>query len=332
MAIRSITDATGKRIVESLLSLSGADKETAAKFPHPDYFDIFKMCIFAQQHGHYATTLLDNTKALETMSSVSPLLAFLNGMSTLSNFENSESGRVAFITEQFNQLLLFETTRQQTHILVKTRDGMVTRVGTCPVKVMGSEHFPAFAAFLLLSSDVVEGLNTLEDQGKLDDEEALMAMLNENQDGLYFHGNQAWLKHLDIDVSFVAGNKMRIKLNELKKNPQEKFYMLCADVAFNLPDVTWGNPTDITSSNHPWYGAVDIEGCRDAVPVGENEYEFDVTKFIMPTESESFYYAGISKSCPAGTTYEALTLARIVHCQRNMKPYGYIDVPMHLIP
>ena len=125
---------------------------------------------------------------------------------------------------------------------------------------------------------------------------------------------------------------MRVKLNELKQDSRERFFMLCADMAFDLPSLTPGVMIDLSSSNSEWIGALNVEEAQGAVQVGENEYEFDVSRFTLPGTGTTGWYGGICKNCSAGTTYEALTLVRIVHVKRNYQPYGYIDVPIYLIP
>lgn len=292
MAIRLLTDATGRKMAEVLEAISTIDRNND-KFPELNFFDFWNLTMAAANAGHSAITEISAMPYASTTSNNSPLLNFLQGMNILSNFEISDGGRLAYVSYDYMKYLLFEASRFNQNNLVKMKNGIVSRIGTCPVREIYNENLPSGFAFMILGSDVVRGLKELESQGKLDDTEALAALVEANPDGIYVHYGQPWLKTLSVDVAPAAGGKMKIKINNPKEKSTNKWYYITYDPDVSpVPTVTYGTSIDPTSET--WRSAVELVNAADP-----DQTEFEIT--------------------PAAGKPEIL----IVELLRSMKPIGY---------
>ena len=52
MAIRALTDSTGKRMAAAMENLAGVDSAAAVKIPHIDNFDFKTIANYAKEYGH----------------------------------------------------------------------------------------------------------------------------------------------------------------------------------------------------------------------------------------------------------------------------------------
>lgn len=298
--IRDLTDATGRRMADALEHLSGSGKSDA-KFPNIDGYDLFKLAVFAIDHGHnglnelMVTATPPNITFYPFSGTNSPLNAFLTGLAHLSDFDTSDEGRVAYVSYNFMRLIMIEATRYNLNSLLTFTDGLLTKISKCPVVEVGNEHMPYGTAFLIISSRVAAGLNELDAQGLLHDEEALMTLLHANADGLYYHGNQPMLKNLDVTVTPMAGGKLHFKFGELRERSVNNLYIITAATLADLPDVTIGTAIDPTSGS--WAGAFKLAGSD--TPEDQTEYEYTL---------------------PSGHTSD--TAIHIVELLRSMKPIG----------
>ena len=101
MGIRLLTDATGKRMATAMEGIAGVDNTPEVKIPHIDFFDFVTLDNFASNYGHVSTQEITVQTLGSTSAAGSPLLNFLAGLSTLSNFDTADEGRVGYISYSF---------------------------------------------------------------------------------------------------------------------------------------------------------------------------------------------------------------------------------------
>ena len=186
------------------------------------------------------------------------------------------------------------------------------------------------AAFLILSSDMVKALNDLEASGKLDDETAIEQMLAANAEGIYFHGEQPWLKALDVDVEKGDTGKIIVTINTPLTSAylapgvtSHGHWLFCAtDTLEHLPTPYAGTVCDLSTNNSAnyWYGCFDLDPDRVTAQgkytiLAPNKFEIDVSALTKGS------YGGIPNT--GGTLTPAdLKYFEIVEVYRSMKPVG----------
>ena len=326
MAIRQMTDKTGKRIAAALEKQGAAAGIPEVKIPHVTDFDFLKLCTFAFYHGHYNRTEMAASYAISTATNT-PYLYLLEGMKTLSDFEEADGGRIAYASTEFLRALHYELSTTRLNQFVSLKDGKINGINGCAVKEIGSEHMPAGTAFLILGSDMVKALNELEAAGQLNDETALNAVLEEHADSLYFHGEQPWLRTLDCTIERSADNKITITINQAKdETPRangtsgsslNKWIFICADNISNLPDTIAGTTVDITTSTSVWFGGIPLEeGQTNCTVLADNQFQIDLTALSRNTA-----LGGISRYS-VSTNADDLHYCSITEVLRSMKPLG----------
>ena len=259
MAIRALTDSTGKRMAAAMENLAGVDSASAVKIPHIDNFDFKTIANYAKEYGHSSNQEIQAMPFAGTATAGSPLLNFLKGLAVLSDFDNAEDGRVAYCSYSFMKLLLFEASRFNHNALVKTTDGLVSRIDNCTLKEIGNEVLPSTFSFLILGSGVVKGLNELEAQGLLDDADALNALLEENQDAMYYHYGCLELNVLPMTVLPGDAGKMIIRIDRDREISTNKWFYITAEDFYSLPDVAYGTSIDVSTSSSGWYGSYELQ-------------------------------------------------------------------------
>ena len=294
MATKPITEGTGKRMAVALEGIAGIDNTSEVKIPHVDSFDLVTIAQFAEKHGHYSQVEITAHPYASTSTAGSPLLCFLKGLSTLSDFETADDGRVAFCSYGFMRLLLFEASRFNQNGIVKTIDGIVTKIDNCTLKEISNELFPLGFSFLILGNRIINGLNELEANDLLDNAEALNALLAANADALYYHAGGVELNVLPVTVAPGAAGKMIVKIGRDKTVSTDKWFYKTADAFENLPTATYGTSVDVTTSSAPWFQSTELTAAN---AIAENTWE------ITPT---------------AGHTAIAF-----VEVMRSMKPKAY---------
>ena len=293
MAIRTLTDGTGKRMALAMEGIAGLDNGSAIKIPHIDSFDFATLVNFAQNHGHSANQEIAAIPFATTTTANSPLLNFLKGLSTLSDFETADEGRVAYCSYSFMKFLLFEASRFNQNAIVKTTDGLVTKIDNCTLKEVSNEYLPFDFSFLILGGEIVKGLNELESQGLLDDAEALNVLLEANSDSLYCHLGSFELNVLPISVTPGSAGKIIVKVRRDKMISTDKWFYKTAENFESLPAVVYNTSVDVTTSSSAWHGGIELQ---DAQAIDPNTWE------ITPTSGH--------------------TAIRIVEVKRNMKPFA----------
>ena len=336
MAIREMTDKTGKRIADALEKQGAAAAIKDVKIPHVTDFDFRKLCRFAYLHGLYTKQEIVVPRAMGT-NDPTPYFAFLEGMKSLSNFEVSDGGRIAFASADYLQMLYYELTTTRLSQYISLKDGKISGINGCTVKELGSEHLPAGGAFVILSSDMVKALNALEAAGQLDDETALEQILTENPEGIYFHGEQPWLRTLDVDVEQGDTGKIIVTINTAKTDTYQSpgvtstghWLFGAADTSEKLPTPVYGTSCDIStsSSSNGWYGCIPLDPTQVTAQgkytiLGDNKFEIDVSALTNAS------YGGIPNSS-GSTTPSALKYFEIVEVFRTMKPAGRRIKPLN---
>ena len=245
-------------------------------------------------------------------------------------FEEADGGRIAFASADYLQMLYYELTTTRLSQYISLKDGKISGINGCTVKELGSEHLPAGGAFVILSSDMVKALNALEAAGQLDDETALEQILTENPEGIYFHGEQPWLRTLDVDVEQGDTGKIIVTINTAKTDTYQSpgvtstghWLFGAADTSEKLPTPVYGTSCDIStsSSSNGWYGCIPLDPTQVTAQgkytiLGDNKFEIDVSALTNAS------YGGIPNSS-GSTTPSALKYFEIVEVFRTMKPAG----------
>ena len=274
MATKPITEGTGKRMAVAMEGIAGIDNTSEVKIPNVDSFDLVTIAKFAEQHGHYSQVEITAQPFATTSTAGSPLLCFLKGLSTLSDFETADEGRVAFCSYGYMRLLLFEASRFNQNGIVKTTDGIVTKIDNCTLKEISNELFPLGFSFLILGSKIINGLNELEANNLLDNAEALNALLEANADALYYHAGSVELNVLPVTVAPGAAGKMIVKIERDKPASTDKWFYKTAEDFSDLPTVAYGTSIDVTTSSSPWYQATELTAAN---AIAENTWEITPT-------------------------------------------------------
>lgn len=327
MAIRLLTDATGKRIAAAMEGIAGADNSAGIKFPHLGNIGFQTISLFASDHAHYSSTEIKAIPFASTDPTYSPLLNFLNGLTVLSNYDRADEGRFAFLSYDFMKYLLFEASRFNQNGIVKTTNGIITRIDNCSVREVGNEHLPRDFSFLILGADLVKGLIELEAAGKLDDADELTALLETYPDSMYLHLGNPVLHVLDVSVTPYDTNKILVQEHAIRNTGTEKFYFLAADSITNLPDVSYGTAIDPTSGGWSW--AIELFNpsiINQALSYVDEGTVIDLSKLARGTGS-----GGISTLCDSTITYHDLKYMRIVQVLRSMKPLACRDLHFEAI-
>ena len=328
MAIRSMTDKTGQRIAVAL-EKQGAAADTGKNIiPKLPDGTIAKLCKEAFQIGHYSSTEIQKFYPMNTSLGGWPYLAFLEGMKTLSNYDESDNGRIAYAGEHFLNYLSYELTETRLNQFITVKNGKITGINGCTVQEVFEKHMPSGAAFLILSGKVVKALNELNAAGLINDDAAISEMLAANADGLYYHGAQTWLRPLDVSVEPGDTGKLIITMNTPKDGTYDNAYngtknnwiLIFTDStsSYYMPQCAANAAIDITTPASPWYGGIVLSPTSAAVSnnrmrvIDDNKFEITLANLEKAMEG------GIYSSAVA----EDLKYLKVAETQRNMKALG----------
>lgn len=332
MAGRQITDKSGKRIAEGIEITAGIEKKLDLKIPHLNDFDLMELCKYARDFGHYSKTSIYGGYALYNNANDSAYLQFLHGMSVLSNYESADGGRVAFATSNYLTCLHYEMTLCGMNPYIGLKDGKITQINNCQIIEAGSMHMPGGAAFLILSSDCLKGLNELDAAGMLNDRESVDAFLDEHADGLYFHGEQKWIRMLDVTVEPGETNKIIITMNQPHDDcprqfdaTQNQWWFVAADYTGTLPYPEQYNAAVAPPVQGEWRYAFLLDG-SDATKSGGRVRNISDRKFEVDVSNLSkAEYGGMSYRVTSGMTAADMTCFRIIETLSNGWPVGGVS-------
>lgn len=206
----------------------------------------------ATERGNYATTAITKSNAYAS---------FLDGMEALGNKNVPDSGRVAFCSYKFANLLM------QDPAFVKYGDrsqemvqkGVTGEVDGCKIVRVPSSRLPNGCAFIITHPIAATAPKQLEEYKIHDNPPGISGwlcegrilydcfVLNEKADAIYYHGSQAVLKGLNVTTAGTASGKTTILVEPgAPESGNSWMYQLAAD-ADALDAVTHG--TAITDSN-----------------------------------------------------------------------------------
>lgn len=226
----------------------------------------------AQDHGHYAATVITKSNAHEML---------LNGIQHMNDRNVPVDNCVAFVTYSFMNLLLQDSSfvrygdRSQDMI---TR-GQIGVADGVEIVCVAPNRLPAGAAFLLVHKDAAVAPKQLEEYKTHEDPPGISGTLcegrvlydcfvfEEKSDGIYYHAGQHNLKNLRFMTAASTSGKSTVIMNCEKEVSTNKWYCMTAATESALPAVTYGTAVDITTSTSPWYGATEITAAtQDITP------------------------------------------------------------------
>lgn len=177
---------------------------------------VFKtLAAAASARGAMATTAISKTNAYEK---------FLDGMEWLGNHNVPDVGRVCFCTYKFANYL------KQDSAFVKYGDssqkmlekGVIGEVDGCKIVKVPASRLPAGAAFIITHKIAATAPKQLNDYKIHDNPPGVSGwlvegrliydcfVLNEKADAIYYHGNQAVLKNINVQTAATAAGKSTI--------------------------------------------------------------------------------------------------------------------------
>ena len=216
--------------------------------PEFDAYVFRKLAAEATQRGNYASDAItkDNAYAM-----------FLNAMEKLGDKSVPDKGRVAFCSYRFANLL------KQDPAFVKSGDsaqallekGVIGEVDGCKIVKVPSSRLPAGCAFLLVHPSAAVGPKQLEDYKTHADPPGISGwlvegrviydcfVLEEKADAIWYHGDQAVLKVLNVTAAKTGDGEAAILLNPgMPETGCSWFYKLgtaAQDVAYEADVSGW---------------------------------------------------------------------------------------------
>ena len=186
--------------------------------PEFDTYVFRKLAAEATQRGNFASDAITKTNAYEM---------FLNAMEKLGDKSVPDKGRVAFCSYRFANLL------KQDPAFVKSGDsaqallekGVIGEVDGCRIVKVPSSRLPAGCAFLLVHPSAAVGPKQLEDYKTHADPPGISGwlvegrvvydcfVLEEKADAIWYHGDQAVLRVLNVTAAKVGDGEAAILLN-----------------------------------------------------------------------------------------------------------------------
>ena len=218
--------------------------------PEFDTYVFRTLAAKASERGAISTTAINKSNAYEQ---------FLNGMEWLGNRNVPDKGRVCFCSYRFANMLKQDSAFMKygdasQQMLIK---GVIGEVDGCKIVKVPSSRLPAGASFLMTHPIAATAPKQLEDYKIHDDPPGISGwlvegrlfydcfVLNEKADAIYYHGNQAVLKDLNIVTAATATGKSTILINPDQMDGVKRYYDTAADVE-SLTAVAQG--TAITTS------------------------------------------------------------------------------------
>ena len=218
--------------------------------PEFDTYIFHTLAAKASERGAISTTAINKSNAYEQ---------FLNGMEWLGNRNVPDKGRVCFCSYRFANMLKQDSAFMKygdasQQMLIK---GVIGEVDGCKIVKVPSSRLPAGASFLMTHPVAATAPKQLEDYKIHDNPPGISGwlvegrliydcfVLNEKADAIYYHGNQAVLKDLNIVTAATATGKSTILINPDQMDGVKRYYDTAADVE-SLTAVAQG--TAITTS------------------------------------------------------------------------------------
>ena len=186
--------------------------------PEFDAYVFRKLAAEATNRGNFSSEAITKENAYEM---------FLHAMEQLGDKSVPDKGRVAFCSYRFANLL------KQDPAFIKNGDGsqellkkgVIGEVDGCRIVKVPSSRLPAGCAFLLVHNSAAVGPKQLEDYKTHDNPPGISGwlvegrviydcfVLEEKADAIWYHGDQAVLRQLNVTVAHTGEGEATILLN-----------------------------------------------------------------------------------------------------------------------
>ena len=222
---------------------------------------------------------------------------FLKGMEYMGNHNVPDSGRVAFCSYAFANLMM------QDPAFVKTGDksqdmvsrGVIGEVDGCKIVKVPSSRLPAGAAFLITHKVAATAPKQITDYVIHDNPPGINGWLvegrlvydcftfDEKVDAIYYHGGQGGMKAMMVGTAATAVGKSTVVVNTEKSDAANAWYYVTAATKAALTAVTSGtaitpanwtaltsNTTEITpTGTHKYIRVVEVDSNNKPVSTGD---------------------------------------------------------------
>jgi len=255
--------------------------------PEFDTYVFKTLAASATAKGNFATTAITKANAYEM---------FLAGEEALGNANVPDTGRVAFCSYRFANLLKQDSAFMRygdatQEMLIK---GVIGEVDGCKIVKVSSTRLPAGCAFIMTHPVAATGPKQLEDYKIHDNPPGVSGwlvegrliydcfVLNEKAKAVYYHGSQAILKSLNVTTAATDTGKSTILVEPGVLEGAKRYYMTAAD-ATTLTAVAYGaaitvaNWTELTANGleitptalHTVVRVVEVDSASKPIAVGD---------------------------------------------------------------
>ena len=186
--------------------------------PEFDAYVFRKLAAAATERGNYSSEQITKENAYEM---------FLNAMENLGNKNVPDKGRVAFCSYKFANFLkqdpaFIKTGDSSQELLIK---GVIGEVDGCRIVKVPSSRLPAGCAFLLTHPLAATAPKQLEEYKTHADPPGISGflvegrvvydcfVLDEKADAIYYHGDQAVLRDLNVTAALIGDGVATVLVN-----------------------------------------------------------------------------------------------------------------------
>ena len=284
----SFTIDRGDKLQSEMVSDAGRALSREVKEVWAPEFDTYvfrKLAAAATARGNYATEEITKDNAYEM---------FLRGMEHMGDKSVPDSGRVAFCSYKFANLLM------QDPAFVKQGDksqdmvsrGVIGDVDGCKIVRVPSSKLPAGCAFLLTHKVAATGPKQLEDYKTHDNPPGISGwlvegrviydcfVLREKADAIYYHGSQPVLRALYVNVGDTGNGNLQVFANPEPEGTNTFVYKIGADasaVAYQQ-DLSSGwtalpaTGLSVAKGSNKVITVAEVNGSKKAVAVGHYRF------------------------------------------------------------
>ena len=186
--------------------------------PEFDAYVFRKLAAAATERGNFSAEPITKENAYEM---------FLNAMENLGNKNVPDKGRVAFCSYKFANFLkqdpaFIKTGDSSQELLIK---GVIGEVDGCRIVKVPSSRLPAGCAFLLTHPLAATAPKQLEEYKTHADPPGISGflvegrvvydcfVLDEKADAIYYHGDQAVMRDLNVTAALIGDGKAAVLIN-----------------------------------------------------------------------------------------------------------------------
>ena len=230
--------------------------------PNFDTYCFAVMAQAAQDNGHYSSTAITKTNALEMV---------LNGQAHMADLNVPIDDCKLFVTNTMSNYLMLDNAfiRYGDRSQEMISKGQIGTVAGMEVIVVPRTKLPVGAAFMIVHRDAVVAPKQLEEFKIHDDPVGISGSLvegrvifdcfslDEKNAGIYYHGGQAIISPMNVLTAASSSGKTSVIINEDKAASYNKWYYITGATKANLPTVTYGTAIDMGTGG-TWAGAVEL--------------------------------------------------------------------------